>query len=38
MTALYDSVRELPLVVEGYSLDGFEYVISPEFTRKTSSG
>lgn len=36
MTALYDSVRELPLVVEGYALDGFEYVISSEFTRKTT--
>jgi hypothetical protein len=36
VTELYDSVRELPLVVEGYALDGFEYVISSEFTRKTT--
>ena len=36
MTALYDSVRGLPLVVEAYALDGFDYTISPEFTRKTT--
>jgi L-alanine-DL-glutamate epimerase-like enolase superfamily enzyme len=34
--SLYDAVRELPLVVEGYELAGHEYVISPEFTRKTT--
>ena len=33
---LYDRVRELPLVIERYRLEGFEYVISPEFTRKTT--
>jgi L-alanine-DL-glutamate epimerase-like enolase superfamily enzyme len=32
----YDRVRDLPLVVEGYGLEGHEYVISPEFTRKTT--
>jgi L-alanine-DL-glutamate epimerase-like enolase superfamily enzyme len=34
--SLYDQVRELPLVVERYALEGLEYVISPEFTRKTT--
>ena len=34
--SLYDHVRNLPLVVERYSLEGLEYVISPEFTRKTT--
>ena len=34
--SLYDSVRDLPLVVESYDLDGHEYVVSPEFTRKTT--
>ena len=34
--SLYDAVRELRLVVEGYELVGHEYVISPEFTRKTT--
>ena len=34
--ALYDTVRDLPLLVEGYTLDGHEYVISPTFTRKTT--
>ena len=34
--ALYDTVRDLPLVVEGYTLDGHEYVVSPTFTRKTT--
>jgi hypothetical protein len=33
---LYERVRELPLVVEGYALEGHEYVISAEFTRKTT--
>jgi len=34
--SLYDAVRELALVVEGYELLGHEYVIGPEFTRKTT--
>jgi L-alanine-DL-glutamate epimerase-like enolase superfamily enzyme len=34
--SLYDAVRELPLAVEGYDLEGFEYVVGPEFTRKTT--
>jgi hypothetical protein len=34
--SLYDAVRGLVLTVEGYELDGHEYVISPEFTRKTT--
>jgi L-alanine-DL-glutamate epimerase-like enolase superfamily enzyme len=34
--SLYEHVRDLPLVVERYSLEGLEYVISPEFTRKTT--
>jgi L-alanine-DL-glutamate epimerase-like enolase superfamily enzyme len=34
--SLYDSVFELPLVVEGYSLESHEYAISSEFTRKTT--
>jgi hypothetical protein len=34
--ALYDTVRNLPLVVERYELDGHEYVVSPTFTRKTT--
>ena len=34
--SLYDSVRDLPLIVESYDLDGHEYVVSPEFTRKTT--
>ena len=34
--SLYERVRELPLVVEGYELGGHAYVISPEFTRKTT--
>ena len=33
---LYGRVRDLPLVVEGYELAGHEYVISPEFTRRTT--
>ena len=35
--SLYDPVRELPLVVESYALDGREHVVSPEFTRKTTT-
>jgi L-alanine-DL-glutamate epimerase-like enolase superfamily enzyme len=34
--SLYDAVRNLQLTVEGYELAGHEYVISPEFTRKTT--
>ena len=34
--SLYDAVRGLPLSVEGYDLAGHAYVISPEFTRKTT--
>jgi L-alanine-DL-glutamate epimerase-like enolase superfamily enzyme len=34
--ALYDTVRDLPLAVESYTLDGHEYVVSPTFTRKTT--
>ena len=34
--SLYDRVRELPLVVEGYALEGHEYPVSPEFIRKTT--
>jgi L-alanine-DL-glutamate epimerase-like enolase superfamily enzyme len=34
--SLYDAVRNLQLTVEGYELEGHEYVISPEFTRKTT--
>jgi L-alanine-DL-glutamate epimerase-like enolase superfamily enzyme len=34
--SLYDSIRELPLTVEGYELDGRSMAISSEFTRKTT--
>ncbi len=34
--SLYDAVRELPLAIDGYDLEGHAYVISPEFTRKTT--
>jgi len=34
--ALYDLVRDLPLVVEGYELEGYEYVVRADFTRKTT--
>ena len=34
--ALYDTVRDLPLVVERYELEGHEYVVGPTFTRKTT--
>ncbi len=34
--ALYDRVRDLALVVDGYDLDGHELVVGPEFTRKTT--
>ena len=32
----YDAVRDLPLVVEGYELDGHSSTVSSEFTRKTT--
>jgi L-alanine-DL-glutamate epimerase-like enolase superfamily enzyme len=34
--SLYDRVRDLPLQIDGYDLDGLEYVVGPEFTRKTT--
>ena len=34
--SLYDSVRDLPLIVESYSLDGVEQQVSPTFLRKTT--
>ena len=34
--SLYDSVRDLPLVVEGYELEGLELQARPEFLRKTT--
>ena len=33
---LYETVRDLPLVVERYDLAAHAYVISPEFTRRTT--
>jgi len=33
---LYDLVRDLPLVVESYELDGLERDVSSEFTRRTT--
>ena len=36
MSRLYDRVCDLPLQTDGYALDGLEYVIGPEFTRKTT--
>ncbi len=33
---LYDAVRDLPFAVDRYDLEGHAYVISPEFTRKTT--
>jgi L-alanine-DL-glutamate epimerase-like enolase superfamily enzyme len=32
----YDRVRDLPLRVDGYDLDGLAYAVSAEFTRKTT--
>ena len=32
----YDAIRELPVEIESYSLEGLEYEISPEFTRRTT--
>ncbi len=34
--SLYDSVRDLPLTVESYALDGLEQQVSSGFLRKTS--
>ena len=34
--SLYDSVRDLPLVVEGYALDGLEQHVSSGFLRKST--
>ena len=34
--SLYDSVRDLPLVVDGYALDGLEQQVSSGFLRKTT--
>ena len=33
---LYDHVRDLPLVVEAYGLDGHELTVRPEFVRRTT--
>jgi len=32
----YDAIRELPVEIESYSLEGLDYEISPEFTRRTT--
>ena len=34
--SLYDAIRELPLAIEGYDLDGRAMAISSDFTRKTT--
>jgi len=34
--SLYDRVSDLPLAVEGYTLDGLDHVVSAEFTRRTT--
>lgn len=34
--SLYDAVRELPLTIEGYALDGLELNVSSGFLRKTT--
>ena len=34
--SLYDSIRDLPLTVEGYALDGLEQQVSSGFLRKTT--
>ena len=34
--SLYDSVRDLPLTVESYALDGLEQQVSSDFLRKTT--
>jgi hypothetical protein len=35
--ALYDLVQDLPLEIESYELERREYVVSPEFTRVTTT-
>ena len=35
--SLYDAVRRLPLTVDRYELEGHAYVVSPQFTRKTTT-
>ncbi len=34
--SLFDRVRDLPLVIDGYSLDGLQQVVRADFTRKTT--
>jgi hypothetical protein len=34
--SLYDRVRDLPLIVQGYELEGLEVVARPDFTRQTT--
>lgn len=34
--SLYDRVRDLRLVVDGYELEGLQQVVRPDFTRKTT--
>ena len=34
--SLYDAVRDLPLRIDGYSLEGLQLQASPEFLRKTT--
>jgi L-alanine-DL-glutamate epimerase-like enolase superfamily enzyme len=34
--SLFDRVRDLPLVVDGYALDGLDQVVRADFTRKTT--
>jgi len=34
--SLYDAVRDLPLTIDGYDLDGREQQVSPTFLRKTT--
>src|SRR2546422_910283 len=34
--SLYDHVRDLPLVVESYELEGLAQTVRPDFTRRTT--
>ncbi len=34
--SLHDHIRDLPLALDDYTLDGLEHVVSAEFTRKTT--
>jgi hypothetical protein len=34
--SLYDAVRDLPLEIDGYALDGLAQVVRPDFTRQTT--